>query len=103
MARQGNRRVDIEEVCSIFRKYKVIRAYIFGSYINGTFKEDSDLDFLIIPQEGMGCEFYELWDELEAITSLHVDLITELALSLSPDQAFTKRVLTERVCIYDRE
>ena len=103
MARPANIGVDIEKVCNIFRKYRVIKAYIFGSFIKGTFTEDSDLDILIIPREGMGCEFYELWDELETVTSLPVDLITELGLSFSPDQAFTKRVLAERVCIYDRE
>ena len=98
-----SQKVNLEKIRNIFRKYKIVRAYIFGSYIKGAFSDVSDLDFLIIPEEGMGCEFYELWDELEAVTSRSVDLVTELGINLSPDQAFTKRVLAERVCIYDRE
>lgn len=31
----------------IFKKYKVDRAYIFGSYARGDFNENSDIDIII--------------------------------------------------------
>ena len=94
--------IDFDEICNLFRKYNVDRAYIFGSYINGAFTEVSDLDFIIVPPDGMGYDFYSLWDDLEAVTNKPVDLISEDGLTYHIDQAFAKRVFNERICIYDR-
>ena len=95
--------LDLDEINNLFRKYKVVRAYIFGSYAKGTFTEESDLDFVIVPDRGLGYDFYELWDKLEALTGKDVDLVTECGIKHSPDKGFAERVFAERVCIYDRQ
>lgn len=43
---------EIEELKNEFvRELSPVRVYLFGSYANGTYTEDSDLDFYIVVQD----------------------------------------------------
>lgn len=73
---------------------------IFGSYIRGTAREDSDLDVLIelVPKSGIG--FFELFDiqeALEANVGMHIDLLTPQSIS----KYFRNEVLAQAEYIYE--
>lgn len=73
---------------------------IFGSYVKGTAKKDSDLDVLIelLPKSGIG--FFELFDiqeSLQAKVGIHIDLLTPQAIS----KYFRDEVLSQAEYIYE--
>jgi predicted nucleotidyltransferase len=58
----------MHSVGKIAKKYDINRVILFGSYSNGTAKEDSDVD-LFIDSDLYGLEFFEFIEQLR--TSLH--------------------------------
>jgi len=64
----------------IREKYKVEIIGIFGSYARGEEEETSDVDILVEFIEPIGLKFFELWDYLEDILGIEVDLLTLNAL-----------------------
>lgn len=75
---------SLEEIKEILQKhkdeirerYKVEIIGIFGSYARGEQKETSDVDILVEPVEPVGLKFFELWDYIEDILGIKVDLLT---------------------------
>lgn len=67
---------DIQKIIKpILLKYGVEKASLFGSYVNGDFDEDSDIDILIQPPKGMGMEYISMKHELEDSLKKKVDLV----------------------------
>ena len=64
------------KIVEILKKKGVKKAGIFGSYVRGEQKKNSDIDILIQPTEGMGLEFAGVKLELEDELGRKVDLIT---------------------------
>jgi len=65
----------------IEEKYKVKTLGVFGSYVRGEQKEDSDLDILVEFQEPVGLfKFMELEEFLGKNTGVKVDLVSRKAL-----------------------
>jgi len=64
----------------IKERYKVEIIGIFGSYARGEEEETSDVDVLVEFIEPIGLKFFELWDYLENILGIEVDLLTLNAL-----------------------
>src|SRR3989344_5597950 len=62
------------KIIKILKKNKIKRAGIFGSYVKGKQKKNSDI--LIEPAKGMGLEFVGVKLELEDKLGRKVDLIT---------------------------
>ena len=58
-------------------RYKVKEIGIFGSYIRGEQKNDSDLDILVEFKEPIGLDFIELAEFLESILEVKVDLVSK--------------------------
>jgi len=58
------------------RKYGVKEISIFGSFARGEERESSDVDILVEFEKPVGLEFFELWDELEELLGMKVDLLT---------------------------
>lgn len=75
-----NKNDKIEELKSkivrILKQKGIKKASIFGSYARGEQKDNSDIDILIEPPEGMGLEFVGLNLELEKELGIRVDLIS---------------------------
>jgi predicted nucleotidyltransferase len=74
---------------------------IFGSYVKGTAKKNSDLDVLVelVPKSGIG--FFELFDIQEALQAkvgIHIDLLTPQAIS----KYFRDEVLSQAEYVYER-
>lgn len=63
-------------IIPILKKYGVKRAALFGSYGRGDFTNESDVDILILPPEGMGLGFVRLKRELESALNKNVDLVS---------------------------
>lgn len=65
----------------------------FGSFANGDYKEDSDLDILISFNKRIGWKFFDLKDYLESVTGRKVDLVTERSLRKQWKQAILEQVV----------
>jgi len=61
---------------SIRREYGVKIIGIFGSWARGEQGEGSDIDILVELERPIGLKFFELWDKLENILGIKVDLLT---------------------------
>ena len=68
----------------IRKKYGVRILGIFGSYARGEQKKVSDIDILIEIERPIGLRFFELWDDLEAILGVKIDLLTVKAVKQKP-------------------
>jgi len=67
---------------SLYRDYAVTKIGIFGSFVNATHNEDSDIDILVELERPIGWKFFSLELYLEKIFSRKVDL-THIAATLS--------------------
>lgn len=52
----------------------------FGSFANGDYRPDSDVDVLVSFSRKVGWRFFDLKDYLESMLNRKVDLVTERAL-----------------------
>lgn len=64
------------KIIKILKKNKIKKAGIFGSYVRGEQKKNSDVDILIKPTKGMGLKFVGVKLELEDELGRKVDLVT---------------------------
>jgi len=82
----------IEEIRSIlnaqkqvlYERYGVRKIAVFGSYARGESTPTSDLDLLVDLEKPLGLKFFELWDYLEQVLGMRVDLATPNALRRKP-------------------
>lgn len=64
------------KIIKVLKKYHIKKAGIFGSYVRGDQRKNSDIDILVEPAKGMGFEFFSLGNELEDKIGKKVDLVT---------------------------
>ncbi len=64
------------KIISVFKKNKIKRAGIFGSYARGDYRKNSDIDILIEPTKNMGFGFSKIEMELEKALNIKVDLVS---------------------------
>ena len=69
----------------IRKRYGVVILGIFGSYARGEQNEPSDIDILVELEKPIGLKFFELWDELEKLLGVKVDLLTIRAVKQKPN------------------
>ncbi len=73
-----------KEIIAVINKYPVNKVAIFGSYANGTNKNNSDIDILVNFKTPIGMfKFLELKDNLETALNRKVDLLTYKSLESS--------------------
>lgn len=65
----------------ILKKYQVKRIGLFGSYVRGEQKPDSDIDFLVEFEKPSFDNFMDLAFYLEDLFQRKVDLISQMGLS----------------------
>ena len=73
---QEIQRILKEHKEEIREKYGVVIVGIFRSYARGEQKESSDLDIIVELERSIGLKFYELWDYLENLLGIKVDVLT---------------------------
>jgi len=81
---QEIQRILKEHKEEIRKKYGVVIVGIFGSYAKGEQKESSDVDIIVELERPIGLKFYELWDYLENLLGIKVDVLTLFALKQKP-------------------
>ena len=90
-----------EKFKPVFEKHPVSRAYLFGSYARGENTIKSDIDIQVLPLEGMEYlnfkEEFRLDKDLNSISDIKVSLVQD-----DLKERFKKRVLDERILIYER-
>ena len=92
----------LAEVRALCEKYRVKRLTLFGSAVNGTFDEASDVDFIVEfewhpdPLE-RGRLWVELWEELKDVLGRDIDLIVA---STIKDPYFAAAIASERFDLY---
>ena len=74
------KRILLEHKEEIRQKYGIIILGVFGSYARGEQKETSDVDIIVELERPIGLRFFELWDYLENILGIKVDVLTLSAL-----------------------
>jgi predicted nucleotidyltransferase len=78
------------------RRYPIRQMGVFGSYVHGNQREDSDLDVLVDLGGGIGLiELIDLKQELSDAIGLNVDLVTKDALK----PRIGRRILSEVVML----
>jgi len=85
----------VAKIKRILKKNKVKKAGIFGSYVRGEQKRNSDIDILIKPPKGIGFGFVGIKLELEDELKKKVDLVSYDGLS----PYLKKYILAEEVKI----
>jgi predicted nucleotidyltransferase len=74
--------LNTELIKQIARRHGATNIRIFGSYLHGTQKDDSDIDLLVDLEPGRGpFDLVALKRDLKNIIGRHVDVLTERALS----------------------
>ncbi|GGE57962.1 DNA polymerase subunit beta [Streptosporangium jomthongense] len=91
-----------DEIRLLCEKHKVTQLAVFGSAATGKFHAASDLDFLVDFQDtlsarDMATAFFGLKEDLEALFSRSVDLITASSLT---NPYFRSAVMEERQSLY---
>jgi len=64
------------KIIKVLKANGIKKAGIFGSYVRGEQRRNSDIDILIEPPNGMGLEFIGIKLELEDKLGRKIDLVT---------------------------
>jgi uncharacterized protein len=64
-----------KERARLFAKYGLKSMAIFGSAARDDFRPDSDVDIMVELNKEIDLDFFDLWDELEALVKRRVDLV----------------------------
>ena len=79
----------------------IVKVYLFGSFARGEATAKSDIDLLVALNYDylpMGIEFFQIWNEIEALVKRKVDFVTETSLSKRV-QPFVE---PEKILIYEK-
>ena len=73
----------IETIKSYFKTRPVLKAYLFGSYVNGKTNSESDIDILVDLDysQRIGLGFVQMQIDLENLLKTKVDLVSSNSLS----------------------
>jgi predicted nucleotidyltransferase len=73
----------IETIKAYFKTRPVLKAYLFGSYVNGKASSESDIDILVDLDysQRIGLGFVQMQIDLENLLKTKVDLVSSNSLS----------------------
>ncbi|HAY72049.1 MAG TPA: nucleotidyltransferase [Saprospirales bacterium] len=84
-----------------FRQKPVVRAWLFGSHVDGTARINSDVDILVELdyEKHLGLGFISMWLEIKELLGRDVDLITTRGISplVAPYIESNKKLIYERL------
>lgn len=84
-------------ILPVLKKYNISRAGVFGSYVRGENKEDSDVDILIELEDKISLlNFVRIKLDLEDVLNKKVDLVEYKAIK----PRLRERILSEEIRIY---
>ena len=76
---------------TLCKDYAVKEIGLFGSFSDGSFSEDSDIDLLVVFEKPIGWKYFSLEIYLENIFGRKIDLVTKNALR----KQFRSRILKQ--------
>lgn len=76
----------------LYRDYSVKEIGLFGSFLDETFTEESDIDLLVEFERPIGWKFFSLEIYLEKIFNRKIDLVTKNALKDQIKESILKQV-----------
>ena len=94
-----NKETITKLIADYFKTQPVLKAWLFGSYSRGEQSEDSDVDILIVPDQGVGLfKLSGMHLDLQEILKVRVDLITEKGLLPFARESADR----DKILIYER-
>ena len=94
-----NKETIMKLIADYFKTQPVLKAWLFGSYSRGEQSEDSDVDILIVPDQGVGLfKLSGMHLDLQDILKVRVDLITEKGLLPFARESADR----DKILIYER-
>lgn len=78
----------------VFKKYRVVKAILFGSTLENRSQPDSDIDLFIHPLKAD--KYWDFIRELENTVGLPVDVYTD-----TDDEVFVRKILERGKTIYE--
>jgi len=94
-----NKETIMKLIADYFKTQPVLKAWLFGSYSRGEQHEDSDVDILIVPDQGVGLfKLSGMHLDLQDILKVRVDLITEKGLLPFARESADR----DKILIYER-
>jgi predicted nucleotidyltransferase len=94
----------IEEINSLCKELSVDKLWVFGSANSDSFREESDIDFLVsfeeLKIEDYAENYFLLAENLEKLFARNIDLVTVKSLS---NPYFIEEVNKSKSLIYDRQ
>jgi uncharacterized protein len=95
---------NLPELKSLFKKYRVNKAYAFGSICTPQFNESSDIDFLISFEHDLdplvqGENWWALYYDLKKLMRREIDLVNEQTIQ---NPFLIKVVNKTKTSIYER-
>lgn len=88
-----------ENVSDLAKKYDIEKIYLFGSYIKGTAKEDSDID-IFIESSLFGLDFFGFAEALRERLGKKIGLLSNK--TIEPKSVIENEVYKTGVLIYER-
>jgi len=64
----------------LYREYSVKEIGLFGSFSDGSYTKESDIDLLVVLEKPIGWKFFSLEIYLEKVFNRKIDLVTKNAL-----------------------
>ena len=92
-----------EKIRSFCDKWKIREFFVFGSYLNENFSDESDIDIVIDFHPGDEISlitFITMKEELEALLQRNVDVITKNALISERNTYIRDSILNSMVPVY---
>ena len=88
----------IRKVCvNVFKKYKVVYCYLFGSYAKGKATGKSDVDLFVYTEE-TGLRFYGMIEEMRTTLNKKVDVLNQK--QIENNFILTSEILKDGIKIY---
>ncbi len=87
-------------------KWKVVSLAIFGSALTSDFSASSDIDFLVLFEEGEApslFEFVQMRDEFQQLLHRPVDIVSRRAIEKSSNTYRKEEILGTSKVIYEKE
>jgi predicted nucleotidyltransferase len=78
----------------VFKKYRILKAVVFGSVANSRCRPESDIDLYVYPLTSGA--FWDFRHDLEEAAGYTIDLYTD-----SDDDTFIKKILSRGEAIYE--
>ena len=83
-------------------KIHILKAFLFGSYANGTFNEFSDIDLALISEDFEGIRFNDNMKLMRSILNISSDFETHpfRPSDFTPDNPFVAEILKKGIRVY---